>query len=239
MCCSIGSAQPTNSTCLRCDSFFLFFLLLKDCDSCFFYFEIATRVFSSESFVLARVFLLLNNKMQYLGGLACDRFTYSIEKAWQPPAEHEVKVNVHGGISRDRTRGAAAAVCRDKRGNFLGASVMVLDGLVDPAILEARASSEAVALATDLHAQSMCIASDCAQVVRVSTLKLLADILLSFGKLASVVVPSKPSMLYTRSGNLMGKPMPLQRQLLPRKLQMMHGHHGALFHKSFSTTQKN
>jgi ribonuclease HI len=76
-----------------------------------------------------------------------------------------MKINVDGGLSRNGARGAAAAICRDKRGQFVGASVVVFDGLVDPATLEAQACNEAMSLAIDLHLDSVCVASDCVEVV--------------------------------------------------------------------------
>ena len=71
--------------------------------------------------------------------------------SWLPPQESDAKLNVDGGISRKGDRGAEAVICRDKTGQYLGASAMVFDGLVDPATLEARACSEALALASDLN----------------------------------------------------------------------------------------
>ena len=61
--------------------------------------------------------------------------------------------------------GAAAAICRDKDGHYLGASAVSIDGLVGAASLEARACSEALALARDLNVTHAMIASDCLQVV--------------------------------------------------------------------------
>ena len=74
-------------------------------------------------------------------------------------------LNVDGGLSRDGTRGAAAAVCRDQNGSFLGASAVVFEGLVDPPTLDAHACKQALSLADDLYVDSLCIASDCAEVV--------------------------------------------------------------------------
>lgn len=86
-------------------------------------------------------------------------------RAWLPPADHEAKLNVDGGLSRNGNRGAAAVVCRDKHDHYLGASTIVFEGLVDPATLEAQACNEALALATDHHLDSVCIVSDCVEVV--------------------------------------------------------------------------
>ena len=56
-------------------------------------------------------------------------------------------------------------MCRDRNGNYLGASAIIVEGLLDPVILEAQACSEALALATDLQVQSICVATDCCEVV--------------------------------------------------------------------------
>ena len=88
-----------------------------------------------------------------------------MRRGWLPPAETEVKINVDGGSSRSGNKGAAAAVCRDYNGTFLGASAVVFDGLSDPASLEAWACNEALALAQDLNLSRMVIASDCLEVV--------------------------------------------------------------------------
>ena len=52
-----------------------------------------------------------------------------------------------------------------KKKNYLGASAIIFEGLLDPAILEAQACSEALALAKDLHVQSICVASDSLEAV--------------------------------------------------------------------------
>ena len=70
-----------------------------------------------------------------------------------------------GGISRHGHVGAAAVICRDKEGLFLGASPLVFDGLNDAVALEAHACNEALALAMDLQLTDLLIASDCLEVV--------------------------------------------------------------------------
>ena len=50
---------------------------------------------------------------------------------------------------------------RDKTGHYLGSSVVVFDNLVDPAILEAHACCEALALAQDLNIQRLVVTSNC------------------------------------------------------------------------------
>ena len=79
--------------------------------------------------------------------------------------QFRLKFNVDGGISRHGHVGAAAVICRDKEGLFLGASALVFDGLNDAAALEAHACNEALALATDLNLTRLLIASDCLEVV--------------------------------------------------------------------------
>ena len=76
-----------------------------------------------------------------------------------------MKINYDGAISTLGEKGAAAVVCRDKTGKFLGASALVFEGLIDPASLEEHACSEALALARDLNLQELVIASDCLEVI--------------------------------------------------------------------------
>ncbi|XP_073355316.1 uncharacterized protein [Aegilops tauschii subsp. strangulata] len=86
-------------------------------------------------------------------------------RGWISPGEEAAKINVDGAVSRNGRAGAAAAICRDKDGNYLGASAVTFDNLVDAAGLEAHACSEALALAKDLNISRVIIASDCLQVV--------------------------------------------------------------------------
>lgn len=51
--------------------------------------------------------------------------------------------------------GAATAVCRDEQGNFLGSSTIVLPSVNGPAVLEAIACQEALALAANLSQQCL------------------------------------------------------------------------------------
>lgn len=87
------------------------------------------------------------------------------EPKWIPPASETANFNVDGGLSRQGDRGAAAVVCRDDKGCYLGASAIVFEGLVDPASLEAHACNEALSLAKDLHIHRLTVASDCVEVV--------------------------------------------------------------------------
>ena len=80
----------------------------------------------------------------------------------KPPTGH-FKIHVDAGV-RGRSGGSAAAVCRDEEGNYLGSSALVVEGVTDPASLEAMTCREALALAEDLGIQNLVVASDCQQV---------------------------------------------------------------------------
>lgn len=80
------------------------------------------------------------------------------------PPRGFVKIHVDVGVIQGRG-GSAAAVCRDSNGNFLCNSALVIEGLDDPAILEAIACREGIALAEDLNVQNIVIACDSKQVV--------------------------------------------------------------------------
>lgn len=58
---------------------------------------------------------------------------------WIPPTDGMVKINVDGGIAKNNRKGAAAAICRDGQGVYLGSSVRVVDDCMDPGTLEAMA----------------------------------------------------------------------------------------------------
>lgn len=84
---------------------------------------------------------------------------------WIPPPQGLVKLNVDGAVAKSSNIGASVAVCRDETGMFLGASAFVMQGIMDPATLEACACREALALAADLNVSQICVASDCKEVV--------------------------------------------------------------------------
>jgi ribonuclease HI len=84
---------------------------------------------------------------------------------WLPPPADEMKINVDGALSRDGRRGAVAAICRDKNGIYIGASVVIYEGLVDPPSLEAQACNEALSLAQDLLQPSVYVVSDCLEAI--------------------------------------------------------------------------
>ncbi|TVU04461.1 hypothetical protein EJB05_47571, partial [Eragrostis curvula] len=59
-----------------------------------------------------------------------------------------------------------AAVARDEAGKFMGASAVIVEGVLDPEIAEAMACREGFALASDLAVQKIRLATDCVNVVR-------------------------------------------------------------------------
>ena len=80
-----------------------------------------------------------------------------------PPAGF-AKIHVDAAIRPGRG-GSAAAVCRDSNGNYLGSSSLVVEGVDDPACLEALACREAMCLEKDLLINNYIVASDCKQVI--------------------------------------------------------------------------
>mgnify|MGYP005836463737 CR=1 FL=1 len=66
-----------------------------------------------------------------------------------PPPGH-AKIHVDAAC-RKGLGGSSAAVCKDANGNFLGSSVLVIQGVDDPEVLETIACREALALAQDLN----------------------------------------------------------------------------------------
>jgi ribonuclease HI len=85
---------------------------------------------------------------------------------WIPPPADSLKINVDGGIAKTQNKGAAAPACRDALGRYMGSSIIVVEGITDPATLEAMACNEALALAADLSLQRLQIASDAAEVLK-------------------------------------------------------------------------
>ena len=85
--------------------------------------------------------------------------------AWLAPPEGLAKVNVDGAVSIEGSFGAVAAVCRDQRGKFLGASAVTFRHIIDPNTLEALGVREGQSLADDLYENRIHIASDSKLVV--------------------------------------------------------------------------
>lgn len=76
------------------------------------------------------------------------------------------KINVDASTLKNSNISVAATVARDGAGNFLGASTLVLEGIIDAEMVEAIACREDLALASDLSLQNLRVASDCANAVR-------------------------------------------------------------------------
>ena len=72
------------------------------------------------------------------------------QPVWIPPPPGMVKINVDAAVARDGAYGAIGVVCRDATGSFLGASSQWVEGVADPATLEAMAGAEALCLAADI-----------------------------------------------------------------------------------------
>lgn len=73
------------------------------------------------------------------------------------PLENYVKIHVDAGVRTSRG-GSAATICRDRQGNCLGISALVVTGVVGPAALEAIACREAISLAQDLQLHNFVMA---------------------------------------------------------------------------------
>jgi hypothetical protein len=84
---------------------------------------------------------------------------------WTPPLVGVVKINIDAAVSQNIGRGSIAAVARDDRGNFIGASAWVFPGRTDAETLEVLACREAVDLAQDIGARKVQVASDCPNVI--------------------------------------------------------------------------
>jgi ribonuclease HI len=85
---------------------------------------------------------------------------------WIKPPRGFAMGNVDAAISKNSSKASATAVSRDEEGNFLGASVLVLEGCADPETVEVMACREGLALASDLDLQTLQVASDCVNAVR-------------------------------------------------------------------------
>jgi hypothetical protein len=84
---------------------------------------------------------------------------------WTPPVRGYAKLNVDAAMAKSRPGGAVGVVCWDESGSFLGASMLTVQGISDPAIMEAIACREALALTQDLHLRRVTVASDYLAVV--------------------------------------------------------------------------
>jgi hypothetical protein len=84
---------------------------------------------------------------------------------WIPPTLPIAKFNVDASVSKTQDKGVAAAICHDNSCLYLGSSLLVYTGITDPAVLEALACREALALAADLGLSHFMVESDCKNVV--------------------------------------------------------------------------
>ena len=75
------------------------------------------------------------------------------------------KIHVDAAVPKLHNQGAAAAVCRDISGNYVGSSALVIHGITDPTVLETIACREGLSLAQDLMLQNFVLVSDSKQVV--------------------------------------------------------------------------
>ena len=85
---------------------------------------------------------------------------------WSPPPAGWAKLNVDAAISRCGNKGAAAVVCRDYTGLYLGASALVTENMTDLETLEAMACKEGLCLALDMNLQHVQISTDCLATVK-------------------------------------------------------------------------
>lgn len=85
---------------------------------------------------------------------------------WLPPPPGLAKVNVDAALAKNSDHSATCAVARDEAKNFLGASMLVLDGLTTPEVVETIACREGMALAADLVLHKFRVACDCINTVK-------------------------------------------------------------------------
>ena len=64
---------------------------------------------------------------------------------WIPPPGGIVKINVDAALSKNSRGASAAAVARDASGKFMGASSVVMRGIIDPETMEVLALREGLA----------------------------------------------------------------------------------------------
>jgi len=82
------------------------------------------------------------------------------------PSSGFIKINVNATLSKNVSMASTATIGRDEDGCFMGASALVLRGIVDPEVMESIACREGMALVADLQADSFRLASDCLNMVK-------------------------------------------------------------------------
>jgi ribonuclease HI len=111
---------------------------------------------------------------------------------WNAPQQGLCKINVDAALSKTKIGGAVGVVCRDEQGVLLGASARVIEGINDPATLEAWACAEGLALAEDLNIKKLMLATDCLGVSQeIKYLNYpLAQLAFSFNLISSIPNPA-------------------------------------------------
>ena len=80
------------------------------------------------------------------------------------PPSGVVKINIDAALFKNTSTASAAAIARDEDGRFMGASALVLQGIVDPEVMESIACR--MALPSSLRADNFRLASECLNVVK-------------------------------------------------------------------------
>jgi hypothetical protein len=86
--------------------------------------------------------------------------------AWIAPPAGVVNINVDAALSKNDLKTSAATIVRDENGRFLGASALVLRGILDPEVMESIACREGMSLALDIQVANFRLASDNQNVVK-------------------------------------------------------------------------
>jgi hypothetical protein len=77
-----------------------------------------------------------------------------------------VKVNIGMTVSKNTTLVAFIAVARSSDGTFMGALVVVVQGITEPETLEAMACRESLSVASDHLLLKIRVASNCLNYIR-------------------------------------------------------------------------
>ena len=85
---------------------------------------------------------------------------------WIPPNRGDAKGNVDDAPSEEKRKSAVAVTFRSKEGQLLGASALIINGVMETPTMAAISCREAICLAKDIDLNSMTIASYCSGVVR-------------------------------------------------------------------------
>jgi hypothetical protein len=85
---------------------------------------------------------------------------------WIAPPQGLTKINVDVALLKNSPKGAIAAVARSLEGSFLGASSLVINGVMDTETMEALTCREGLNLVLDLFLMRIRVASDCQNLIR-------------------------------------------------------------------------